>query len=123
MPARGASPCLYGPSFFEIWRQGQDRMLIGLLMILVPVAVYILSLPLSGRMMPGLRMAYRIVGGLVVFLGGGISFYLAWYSGEQGGIAAYFFQKAVILIYAAFSILLIVLNWILCARQSGKARG
>lgn len=123
MPARGASLCLYVLSFFEIWRQGQDRVLIGLLMILVPVAVYILSLPFSGRLMPGLRMAYRIVGALVVFLGGGVSFYLAWYTGEQGGIAAYFFQKAVILVYAAFSILLVVLNWILCARQSGKTQG
>lgn len=98
-------------------------MLIGLLMILGPGAVYILTLPLSRRLMPGLRKTYRIVGALVVFLGGGISFYLAWYTGEQGGIAAYFFQKAVILVYTAFSIMLVVLNWILSARQSGKTEG
>lgn len=95
-------------------------MLIGLLMILVPGAVYILTLPLSGRLIPSLRIAYRIVGGLVVFLGSGISFYLAWYAGEQGGIAAYFFQKAVIQVYTAFSIFLVILNWVLCARKSGK---
>lgn len=93
-------------------------MLIGMLMILVPCAIYILTLPLSGRLIPGLRKAYRVVGGLIVILGGGISFYLAWYAGDQGGIAAYFFQKAVILIYVAFSISLAVLNWFLRARRS-----
>ena len=98
-------------------------MLIGLLMILVPGAVYILTLPLSGRLIPSLRKAYRIVGGLIVFLGSGISFYLAWYTGEQGGIAAYFFQQAVILVYVAFSILLIILNWFLCARKSDITKG
>ena len=94
-------------------------MLIGLLMILGPCAVYVLTLPLSGRLMPSLRKAYRIVGGLIVFPGSGFSFYLAWYAGEQGGIAAYFFQKAVILVYTAFSILLIFLNWFLRARKFG----
>ena len=98
-------------------------MLIGLLMILVPGAVYLFSLPPSGRLLPGLRKTYRIVGAIVVFLGGGISFYFAWYAGEQGGIAAYFFQKAVILVYTAFSILIVILNWILCARKSAKTQG
>ena len=98
-------------------------MLNGLLMILAPGAVYVLTLPLSGRLMPSLRKAYRIVGGLVVFLGSGISFYLAWYTGEQGGIAAYFFQKAVILVYTAFSILLVILNWFLRTRKLNITEG
>ena len=56
----------------------------------------------------------------VVFVGGGISFYFAWYTGEQGGIAAFLFQKAVILVYITFSIALAILNWILCNRESRK---
>jgi len=87
-------------------------MLIGLLMILVPVAVFIVSLPFSRRLKPGLRKAYRIAGGLVVILGGGYSYYLASYTGDQGGIAAYFFQITVILVYLALSFLLVILNWL-----------
>jgi hypothetical protein len=93
-------------------------MLIGLLMILAPGAVFILSLPFSGRLKPGLCKAYRIFGGLVVFLGGGTSFYLASYTGDQGGIAAFFFQIAVILVYAVLSISLVILNWYLGVRAS-----
>ncbi len=95
-------------------------MLIALLMVLAPGAVFILTLPFSGRLRPGLRKAYRILGGLIVFLGSGISFYFAWYSGDQGGIAAFYFQMMVILVYAAFSVFILVLNWILCAREAGK---
>jgi hypothetical protein len=95
-------------------------MLFGLLMLLAPGAVFVLTLPLSGRLRSGLRKAYRILGGLVVFLGSAISFYLASYTGDQGGIAAFFFQMAVIVIYAALSLSLVMLNWILCARESGK---
>lgn len=88
-------------------------MLIGLLMILAPVVIFIFTLPFSGRLIPRLRNAYRIVGGIVVFLGGGISFYLAWYTGDQGGIAAFFFQTAVIFVYVVFAISLVILNWFL----------
>ena len=97
-------------------------MLVGLSMLLVPAAVYVLTFPLSGRLMRGLRIAYRIVGGVVVCVGSGIAFYLAWYGGEQGGIAAYFFQKAVILVYAAFSLLIVILNWLLVARNSSGTK-
>lgn len=95
-------------------------MLTGLLMLLAPAAVFVVTLPLSGRLKPGLRKAYRILGGLVVFIGSGISVYLASYTGDQGGIAAFFFQMAVILVYAVFSLSLVMLNWILRARESGK---
>jgi hypothetical protein len=89
-------------------------------MILAPCVVFVLSLPVSKRLKPGLRKAYRILGGLVVFLGGAITFYLASYTGDQGGIAAFFFQIIVILVYAALSLTLVILNWILPERESGK---
>ena len=91
-------------------------------MILVPGIVYVLTYPLSGRLRPSLRMAYRTIGGLVVFVGGGFAFYLAWYTGEQGGIAAFFLQKAVILTYTTFSFAVVVVNWFLRARRSGTSQ-
>ena len=88
-------------------------------MILVPCAVFIVSLPFSARLRPGICKAYRIIGGLVVTLGGAISLYFAAYTGDQGSIGAFFFQSAVILFYAVLSILLVVLNWYLNARDAG----
>ena len=93
-------------------------MLIGLLMLLMPSVVFILTLPFSGRLKPGLRKVYRFVGGIVVFLGSGISFYFASYTGDQGGIAAFFFQIAVIFVYAVLSISLVILNWFLSTKES-----
>lgn len=97
-------------------------MLIGLLMILVPCAIYVLSIPVSRRLKPGLRKAYRVIGGIVVFLGGGTSIYLASYTGDQGGIAAFFFQILVILVYASLSLSLVILNWILRAKEAGTSK-
>jgi len=74
--------------------------MIGFLMLIGPVTVFILSIPLSSRLTSGLRRFYLIFGGIVVFIGSGTSFYFAFYTGDQGGIAAYFFQMAVILVYA-----------------------
>lgn len=85
-------------------------MLIGLLMLLVPGIVFLLTLPISRRLRPGLRAVYRYIGGFVVFVGSGISLYLASYTGDQGGIAAFFFQIAVILVYATLSMLIVILN-------------
>lgn len=65
-------------------------------------------------------MVYRVLGSLFVFVGGGVSFYLALYSGDQGGIAAFFFQVAVIVVYSAFSVSLVILNWVLTVRDSGN---
>ena len=93
-------------------------MLIGLLMLLGPCVVYLVTLPVSGRFKPSVRKAYRILGGIVVFLGSGISYYLASYTGDQGGIAAYFFQIGVILAYSVVSISLIGLNWFLAVKES-----
>ena len=97
-------------------------MLIGLLMILVPVVVYVITIPLSKRLNPGLRKTYRVIGGIVVFLGSGISIYFAAYTGDQGGIAAFYFQILVILVYAAFSLSVVIVNWILRARQAGTIK-
>jgi len=98
-------------------------MLIGLLMILVPCAVFVLTLPLSRRLKPGLRKAYLILGGIVVFLGGGVSIYFASYTGDQGGIAAFYFQILVILVYASLTLSLVVINWALSTRDIGKTEG
>ena len=93
-------------------------MVTGLLMIVMPVAVYLLTLPMSRRMRVGPRITYRVLGGFIVIFGGGFSLYLASYTGDQGGIAAYFFQIAVIVVYSAVSLALVMLNWILSARDS-----
>jgi len=85
-------------------------MIIGILMLLVPTAVFLGTLPLSRRLKPRLRQLYRIVGGTVVIAGSGTSLYFAAYSGDQGGIAAFFFQTAVIVCYALFSLVVIITN-------------
>lgn len=95
-------------------------MLTGLLMILLPVIVYVFTLPYSSRLRPRLCAIYRFAGGIVVILGGGVSVYFAMYTGDQGGIAAYFFQISVIVVYAALSIALVILNWLLVAARPGK---
>lgn len=79
-------------------------------MLLVPAIIFLLTLPLSGRLGPGLRTTYRLIGGFVVFVGSGTSLYLASYTGDQGGIAAFFFQIAVILVYVTLSISIVILN-------------
>jgi uncharacterized membrane protein len=95
-------------------------MLTGLSLLLAPGVVFIISLPFSGRLRPGLRTLYRVLGGIIVFPGSGFSYYLASYTGDQGGIAAYFFQMTVISVYVVFSFLLITFNWFLKTRDSGK---
>ncbi len=96
-------------------------MLIGMLMILGPGVIFVLTLPLSGRLRPKLRAVYRFFGGIVVFLGSGISLYFASYTGDQGGIAAFFFQVVVILVYAVLAGSLVILNWFLNTRgQEGS---
>ena len=88
-------------------------MLIGLLMIFVPIIFFMATLPFSRCLTPGFCMLYRIVGVVVVFAGGGTSVYLAAYTGDQGGIGAYFLQLIVISVYLVFSVLLVILNWLL----------
>ncbi len=94
-------------------------MLVGVLMVVAPILVYVVSFPLSRRLRPALRRTYRIVGGLIVVFGGATSLYLASYTGDQGGVAAFFFQSTVILVYVAFSVTVAVLNWFIAVRDSG----
>ncbi len=93
-------------------------MLVGLLMLLAPGLVFLVTLPWSGRLRPRLRWLYRILGGAVVFGGSALSYYFAAYTGDQGGIAAYFFQMAVIATYALLSLLLVALDWVLHKRDA-----
>lgn len=87
-------------------------MLIGLLMLLAPTVIYLATFRLSRKLKPGFRRWYRVVGGVIVLGGSATSFYFAAYTGDQGGIAAYFFQMAVILAYASFSSVLVTINWL-----------
>ena len=89
-------------------------------MLLFPAAIFLATLPVSRRLQPKLRVLYRLVGGFIVIAGGAFSLYLAAYTGDQGGIGAYFFQIAVILVYATFSFSLVIFNWLSNKRGSGK---
>ncbi len=95
-------------------------MLIGLLMLLGPIVIFIISIPYSKWLVPNLRKVYLIVGTILVFLGSGTSLYFAAYTGDQGGIAAYFFQMAVIAAYVLSSVFLAILNWYLRLRNSKR---
>jgi hypothetical protein len=98
-------------------------VLIGLLMLVVPIVIFLATIPVSHRMRPRLCLLYRIVGGFVVFTGSATSLYFAAYTGDQGGIAAYFFQMAVILVYALTSVLLVTANWLLQQRDMRNHEG
>lgn len=93
-------------------------MFIGLFMLLAPIAAFVVTLPLSRRLMPIVCKLYRIIGGVVVFLGSGISYYFAANTGDQGGIAAFYFQIVVIVVYILFSVVLVIINWLLLLRSS-----
>ena len=88
-------------------------MLGGFLMLSGPIVLYLVSMPLSGRLRPTLRNVYRIVGAIIVVGGATISLYFAMYSGDQGGIAAFFFQTFVIAAYGVFVILIVLIQFFL----------
>ncbi len=88
-------------------------MLIGLLMLLISTAIYLATLPFSRRLKSGLCLLYRIVGGIIVLAGSSTSFYFAAYTGDQGGIAAFYFQIVVIMVYVLFSVVLVIANWLM----------
>ena len=95
-------------------------MVAGLLMVILPNVIFLATLPVSGRLAPLLRWLYRIVGGAIVIAGSIVTLYLAAYTGDQGGIAAFFFQIAVIAVYVFFSVLLVSIH--LLARGEAKKR-
>jgi hypothetical protein len=82
-------------------------------MLLVPTAIFLATFPLSRRLKPGLCQLYRIVGGIIVFAGSATSLYFAAYTGDQGGIAAFYFQIVVISAYVLFSVVLVTANWLM----------
>ena len=86
-------------------------MVVGLLMLIAPSVIFLITLPASRRLKPLLRWLYRIVGGVIVIAGSIFSLYLAAYTGDQGGIGAFFFQIAVIVVYVLFSVLLVAIHW------------
>ncbi|OUS08035.1 hypothetical protein A9Q90_04850 [Gammaproteobacteria bacterium 54_18_T64] len=87
-------------------------MLIGLLFLLLPMLVYIATYAPSRRLRARICSLYRLGAGIVAFAGGGFSLYLAAYSGDQGGITAYYFQLLVIGFYALLSAILIAINYL-----------
>lgn len=84
--------------------------MIWFLILVIPPTLFILTVPLSGRLTSALRKVYLGLGGIVVFIGSGISFYFASYTGDQGGIAAYFFQVGVVFVYALLSAIVVSIS-------------
>lgn len=56
-----------------------------------------------------------------MFIGGGISFYFASYTGDQGEISAYFFQIAVILVYALLLVAVVGISLVMKIRNKRSA--
>lgn len=94
-------------------------MMIGLLLLLLPPVVYLASLSFSRKFEPSLRWLYRIVGAIIVFCGSATSYYFAAYTGDQGGIAAFFFQLFVIAAFTLFVAVLLAINWLM---RKGKQK-
>ena len=97
-------------------------MITGLLLLFAPAVAYLVSLPVSQRFTPFLRWSFRIVGGIVVFGGSSISLYFAAYTGDQGGIAAFFFQLFVIAAFALFAAVFFAIHWSM-RKRSQKPSG
>ena len=95
-------------------------MLTGLLMLIVPTVIFLTTLPVSGRLKPQLRWLYRIVGGAIVIPGSTVSLYLAAYTGDQGGIGAFFFQVGVIVVYVSLSVSLVAIHWFVYGRRQER---
>lgn len=76
----------------------------------IVAGVILTTLAASSRLKPQLRWLYRIVGGTIVIVGSNFSLYLAAYTGDQGGIGAFFLQMAVIVAYVLFSVLLVAIH-------------
>ena len=89
-------------------------------MLLVPIAIYMATFSIVRRLRPGLCNLYRIIGGVIVFGGSAISFNFAAYSGDQGGITAFYFQIVVILVYIFVSVALLTVNWLFQKRDQIK---
>ena len=85
-------------------------MLIATLMLLTPVVIYLATFVPARRLIPSLRKLYRSVGAVIVIGGGAASYYFAAYTGDQGGIAAFYFQLLVISVFILFAIGVLIAN-------------
>jgi hypothetical protein len=93
-------------------------MIFGLFLLLLPILCYLVSIPFTHKLQPGMRKLYLVGGGIITFAGSATSVYFAGYAGDQGGIAAFYFQLSVILVYASFSVFVMAANW-LFGRRGG----
>lgn len=92
-------------------------MLIGFMMLLVPIVIYLATFLFARRLRHGLCRLYRIVGGIIVFGGSAASLYFAAYTGDQGGVAAFYFQVVVILVYVLFVSLILIKNSLILKQE------
>ena len=81
----------------------------GFLMLLIPVIVFVITIPLARKLRPRLKKVYLFLGGFIVFAGSGTSLYFAMFGGDQGGISAYFFQIAVLSAYVILSLVILAI--------------
>lgn len=88
-------------------------MLIATLILLMPVVVYLATFVPARRLKTSLRKLYRLIGAVLVIGGGTTSYYLAAYTGDQGGIAAFYFQLLVMAVYVLFSVGILIANVLL----------
>ena len=95
-------------------------MIIGLLVLVTPTVVYLFTFSLSVNLVQPLCWIYRIFGGVIAIIGSLVSLYFAAYSGDQGGITAFYFQIVVILVYILFLFIVIIAN--VLARKSKGVR-
>lgn len=92
-------------------------MLTATLVLLAPMALYLASLPLSGRLPAVPRTAYRLAGAGLVFPAAAAAIYCAGYSGEQGGVAALFIQLAALAGLVLLMVGVGVMQWVLRRRD------
>jgi hypothetical protein len=85
-------------------------MIFGLLLLLLPVLVFLVSIPFSKHALKQCRTLYLSVGALIVFAGSCFSLYLAAYTGDQGGIGAFFSQLLVVTSYLLWLIACFIFN-------------
>lgn len=89
-------------------------------MLVTPIVIYLATFPVSGRLRPRVCKIYRTTGGIVVFFGSATSVYFAAYTGDQGGIAAFYFQVVVIFAYLILSTFLLTANYFFTKRDKNR---
>lgn len=78
-------------------------MIYGIGLILLPIVLFLASFPLWRKLPTTLKKFYGWTCAVALIGGGFTTIYIASYSGEQGGITAFFFQLGVIFIYLALT--------------------